>query len=167
MVMEAGLPEWLGGEIVSGQLPWQRALRTTLPRFFRSYTLHDSYWMGLFLEPQRHGVALIRWDTFWTDGRVAYPGNRVAEWPLLLIGFTGLCHADIGLEEDGIAAAWSEVLSPAKRVEMNVQSGELHHTGIEDHRGGVARLIHHPDVALLCLSKNRDILEIPDKDTPD
>ena len=58
-----------------------------MPHFLSEYTLHDSCWIGLYLQPNFEAVALPRWDTFWTGGRVPYPGATVADWPLLLVRF--------------------------------------------------------------------------------
>jgi hypothetical protein len=155
-------PNWLGTDLIEGNLFWDRSLKTTMPEFFAQYTLHDSYWIGLFLEPQRNGIAIIRWDTFWTKGRMSFPGSTVADWHLLLIYFSGLCYSDVNLDETGISGATTKLLTEQQYQTMVfLPEGEFHCTEIEDFAGGIARFIHSSQVSLLCLNKEKEILEIP------
>jgi hypothetical protein len=160
--MKSYYPNWLGSDLLTGDLFWNRSLKSTMPKFLAQYTLHDSYWIGMFLEPQRNGVAIIRLDTYWTEGRISFPSSTVSDWHLLLIYFSGLCHIDVNLNETGISGAEAKPLIDKQRETISfLPSDELHSTEIEDFTGGTARFIHNPQVSLLCLSKDKEILEIP------
>jgi hypothetical protein len=139
-------------------LPWSQASPTTLPTFFAAYTLHDSSWITLNTDPLYDGEAraVLQWDTHWTGGRVPYPGDLVANWPILIIKFERVSSILFqGFEGDcpprGVDAATTDVVSP-----------ERHRTLIEDHYGGRVELLHAPSVRLLCLSSSGQVQEIPD-----
>jgi hypothetical protein len=51
------------------------AVEATMPRFLSRYTLHDSYWIGLYLQPKAEAVALVRWATYRTDGGLPSAGT--------------------------------------------------------------------------------------------
>jgi hypothetical protein len=84
-------PAWLGDALVRGSLPWDQGLSVLMPRFLHEYTLHDSVWEGLWVEPAfGEATAVIRWDSFWSEGRIPYPEGEYdleGGWPLLLIRF--------------------------------------------------------------------------------
>ena len=97
MVSSDYYPAWLAKALLEDSLPWPDALPTTMPEFLKSYTLHDSVWISLTLDAiyDGGGRAFLRWDTIWTDGRVPFPGSTVAEWPILIIGFSQLHSAEL------------------------------------------------------------------------
>ncbi len=160
--MDDYYPVWLGQALITDDLPWEQATSSTFPSFLEHYSVHDSYWIGLYLEPQRNAIGIVRWDTFWTKGIIPFPGSRVAEWPLLIMRFSGVLHSDINLQEDGIAGATSAPIHQKDRSRWGIATDlQLDHTQIEDHRGGIAELLHHPQVAFLCLSCQREVLSIP------
>lgn len=159
-------PNWLSNDLLNDNLPWDQALPTTMRQFLSQYTFHDSHWISLYLQPQRNAICVIRWDTFWTEGKVPFPGSRVAQWPLLLIRLTGLLHADIDLWESavqtGISGAESARIGESERVGWGIPA---HHptdyTRIRDFDGGIAHLVHAPPVSFLCMSRDRQVLAIP------
>lgn len=159
-------PEWLGKNIVGSNLPWERAQKDALSSFLNQYTLHDSYWIGLYLMPQRKGILVVRWDTFWTKGKVPYPGSAISEWPILIFQLSGLQQVEIALVEDGIAGASSQPIKKNEQGEILVSTSVvLHHTQVNDHSDGKASFVHDSVVEILCLSRNGDILEVPMQST--
>jgi hypothetical protein len=87
-------PEWLGDALLRKTLPWDGGLPVPMPFFLQNYSLHDSIWEGLWVEPAYgEATAIVRWDSYWSDGRIPYPKSvdgsdaPVGEWPLLLIRF--------------------------------------------------------------------------------
>jgi hypothetical protein len=160
-------PAWLGGDLVEETLPWDAALATTLAHFFEQYSLHDSYWIGLYLGLNQEGVLLLRWDTVWTEGRVPFPGPLVAEWPVLAVRLSGLGYTDVRLKDMGISGAASGMVDARGVISGGVEQ-EQHQTVIDDHSGGSAILIHEPGVRILCFDRERNLLPIPlrEKDSP-
>jgi hypothetical protein len=85
MVGDELVPLWLKRALIDDLLPWDIARPTTVETFLRQYTLHDSYWIGLWVTPGLGADAVIRWDAYWSEGRIPHPGPIVAEWPVLVI----------------------------------------------------------------------------------
>jgi hypothetical protein len=144
-------PEWLAEALLHGTLPWSEGYLTTLPRFFASYTLHDSSWIGLAANPAYDCElrALVRWDTFWTEGRVPYPGSIVAEWPILAIRFRKILRVAL----DGFDATDSATERSIADVATTELAPEQHQTTFRDSSGATVEVVHAPPVELLCLDR--------------
>lgn len=153
-------PAWLGPDLLWGEFPWEAGVATTLETFLESYTLHDSSWVGLFLDPDQNAsaVAVVRWDTFSTHGRVPFPGGAVAEWPFLLIRFTGLR----GVRFAGYGAD-AEERSPRTISLARSEAAEVgtHRSVFEDIFGGRVEVEHIAQVEVLCLARDRTPHPLP------
>src|SRR5262245_43594625 len=81
------LPHWTYRAIVEDLLPWQAGKVRSFDEFQKTYTLHDSSWIGAFA-----GIALdsnvtlaIIWDPFWMPDEMHKSTPIVMEWPLLFV----------------------------------------------------------------------------------
>jgi hypothetical protein len=153
-------PAWLAEALLEDALPWPEASTTTLPTFFAAYTLHDSSWITLDIDTLYDGGAraVLHWDTHWTKGRIPYPGDLVAHWPILILKFERVQSISLdGYEGDwpsrGVSAASTEAVS-----------ADQHRTLIDDHYGGRIELLHAPRVDVLCLDSSGQVQSIPDLD---
>jgi hypothetical protein len=185
--MDQGLdhffPGSLGKGLLTGDLPWTSAQRVTMAAFLASYSLHDSYWMGLWSEPASAPVAVIRWDTFWTHGRVEHPGPAVDTWPILLIRFPQIDQLllAVGTDElsyEGINGAISQPVSATEREALlSVATGRttlndrmieylldpvVYHTIIEGIGWHEVHVFHRGEVEVLCLSQEGQLIVVPD-----
>src|SRR6185312_6677969 len=90
-------PEWLGSRLIDDAFDWEIALETTVEAFLEQYTLHDSSWIGFHLQVDQAGagLAIIRFDAFWTDGRIPHPSAVVEEWPILVVRFAGITEVQL------------------------------------------------------------------------
>jgi hypothetical protein len=71
-------------------------------------------------------------------------------------------QVEVALIEDGIAGATSlPFIEQGHEKSQSSAMSDLYLTTIEDHSGGMAQLIHVPSVAILCLNRAREVLEIP------
>ena len=121
-----------------------------MPRFLSRYTPHDSYWIGLYLQPKTDAVALVRWDTYWTDGGLPSAGDAVAGWPVLLVRFERVYQtftAYPGPEE-------RETLSGLPETIAGATISPVHRSWVEIWHGGNTRF--------LCLDANGETIPIPD-----
>ncbi|MBA3871396.1 MAG: hypothetical protein H0X30_19815 [Anaerolineae bacterium] len=189
-MIEQDYPDWLAHGLLNAELRWDKAQNSNLPKFFEKYDLHDSRWYGLFTKPNSFSLAIIEWDFIYC--RMVYPelfpesiwGSY--KWPFLLIEFSMPPYQmvlDSNLWESDyrpiIGNARSRVLPIAERENLLnasfVQNTfddklreaylevELTHTIFEGIFGHV-HLLHNPDVRLLCMNWEGNILEIPDWD---
>jgi hypothetical protein len=152
-------PDWLSAQLLWDDFPWESGLRTTVPDFLAAYTLHDSGWVGLFLDPDQQGsaIAVIRWDTFWTEGRIPFPGGTVAQWPFLLIRYAPVYAVRFTSYEVPGEAPSPRTIGGA---EASVISESIHRTVVQDIFGGAVEVEHVPQVDVLCLAPDRTVLPI-------
>jgi hypothetical protein len=173
------------------QLPLGCGITTTMAKFLDAYTLHDSYWIDITLDPTCEALLIIRWDTFWTDGRVVRPSSRITQWPILLVrmprcymmvrseAWTSLRWGNVYQSQDGISDAVSRVMELEEITRLfslvprqptlrwiyddtkPVQDQTVHHTTIYDHNGKPVDFFHGEEVHLLCLSQAGEVLPIP------
>ena len=178
--MDEYYPSWLGQDLINDNFDWQQSLKTTMPAFLAEYTLHDSYWIGLYVQPNRKIIAVIRFDTYWSKGRVFFPGSFVADWPILLVRFARAFRIDLnGLEEgETIGNATSIRLDSSQREQMlereisrsadvdilgeYILDEDLHRTLFEDIYGGQVDVWHSAEVNLLCFNRQKESLLLPD-----
>ena len=156
-------PSWLAAELLGHSFEAEKAAATTIPEFFAEYTLHDSIWIGFQLDPiyDGAGLAILRWDTHWTDGRILFPGSAVAEWPILLIRFARVHRAVQRGYEIEAPAPTRGIDAATTRVALAPSPDGAHTTTFEDHYGGVFEVDHAPPVQLICFSREHSILPIP------
>jgi hypothetical protein len=73
-------------QLLASTLDWATAQPGTLTHFLEQYSVHDSSWIGVGIDPlEEQAILAFEWDTFWTQERVPYPSNQVAYWPTLLL----------------------------------------------------------------------------------
>ncbi len=182
-------PARLGGDLLGGGLPWEAALEATMPNFLSRYTLQDSLWIGLYLQPKAEAVALVRWDTYWTDGGLPSAGNAVADWPVLLVRFERVYQTFTtypGPEEretlsglpETISDATSAALRPSERESLLdtilrarqeadafsdfLLDDTLHRTTISPVYRSWVEIWHGGVTRFLCLDASGETVPIPD-----
>lgn len=134
------LPEWLSAMLRATDLLAVGGESTTVASFLDAYTLHDSYWIALLSDGWAAHL-VIRFDAFWTGGRVPHPGPVVAEWPILVLTLPRLARVELDLQDAGIGEAIS--------VPHEADNG-LVTTLIHDHVGGSAELVHSMNIQVHC-----------------
>jgi hypothetical protein len=152
-------PEWLGNSLIGGDLPWDQATRSTIQEFLAEYTLHDSIWINLIVGTSDDGevLAVIRWDTFWTRGRVPHPGSAIANWPILIIRLPRV----EGVRLEGFATTTQTTRTISTASSVGVDEGGIQLTEIRDVEGGRILLEHDAAVEILCLAHDRSVLPVP------
>jgi hypothetical protein len=168
-------PKWLQHGVMMGDLPWDKAHKISMSDFLAQYTLHDSYWIGLWAVPGEAPVAVMRWDRVWLGGRIPYPSD-----PILLIEFSHVDQLLISTSQsDGcIASATSRMVSAAERYALlSLATGRtdlsdtqleylldptLHHTVITGLLGDEVHVFHRAEVAVLCLDQDGEVILLPD-----
>jgi hypothetical protein len=110
---------WLGQKLVEGDLDWSKAQSSTFPRFLEKYTLHDSQWIGFWMQPPFESVLIIHWDRVWLERmegeKIQFPFYADEEsnesWPPLLIQFERVWRVE---------SSYGSILSPGWRVSETI-----------------------------------------------
>jgi hypothetical protein len=168
MVGDEYVPLWLKRALIDDRLPWDSARETNVATFLKQYTLHDSNWIGVWITPGSGADAVIRWDAFWSEGRIPHPGPLVAEWPILVIRFPRLYAIKSPPErsdyhDSGIASASSDDVRSGSLFEAETIPPDDHlvETIVQGHFGTTVQLVHGKDVAVLCMTAEGSPLAIP------
>ncbi|CAG0931091.1 hypothetical protein TFLX_01992 [Thermoflexales bacterium] len=169
--------------LLTSELHWEAARPDTLMHFLEQYTLHDSYWIGVWIDPlEEEAILAFEWDTFWAQGRVPDPTDQVISWPTLLIRLNKLVMYYYDKQDqfkDGstyIGAAETQTITLEEREQLltcfsgNLQlassgteflfSEDLVHTTISGDMGRW-HFLHNSQVDLLCLGEDGQPIPIP------
>jgi hypothetical protein len=147
----------LAAQLVEGFLPWDRSTQMHIDTFLRLYTLHDSFWIGMYTDCAwgDTSIAVFRFDPVWNSS-VSLPTSLVSNWPLLFLRFN--CVNTIRLSGFGDNGGLQREIS---KVEVEHISDEEAVTMISDHYGAVVGLQHFPLIDVLVMSANEDVVELP------
>jgi len=153
--VSSSFPSWLSAGALEPDELWSEGTQTQLSEFFREYSLHDSEWLSVSLDPRYDGdgVAAFKLDTFWF--REQSPALYEARWAALLVKFRRVRGLKLlGFEEDspGPRTIASAVIEPLGADAVLV---------IEDIFGGRMEITHRPDVILLCRDWEGHQLPLP------
>jgi hypothetical protein len=149
-------PDWLYQSIIEDSLDWNEAEEYSFQEFSEKYTLHDSYWIGLFYDVayENNLILAIVWDAVWLPDEIAQSTSIVAEWPFLFIKVEDVLqvstsgYKDIGGISRGVATAEIE----------NVDKKHL--LVISDHYGGNVEISFAGKLKFLAMDRNREVLPI-------
>ncbi|MCT7949762.1 hypothetical protein NG798_08175 [Ancylothrix sp. C2] len=89
-------PNWLYQGLVDELLPWHQGKQMSFRAFNQKYTLHDSYWIGIFYNVgYAQAVTLaIQWDACWLPQEIKANSSFVNDWPYLFIRILGVEQID-------------------------------------------------------------------------
>ena len=149
-------PDWLYQSVIEDTLNWNEAKEYSFREFFEKYTLHDSYWIGLFYDVayENNLILAIIWDAVWLPDEIARSTSDVTEWPWLFLKIEEVSqvstsgYKDIGGLQRGIGAA---------------EIGEVDGTNllvITDHYGGNVEISFTGKSKFLAMDINRKLLPI-------
>ncbi|HZU12358.1 MAG TPA: hypothetical protein VFB58_05920 [Chloroflexota bacterium] len=154
-------PDWLRKGLIDGAFSWESGYTGTLTHFLDRYTLHDSYWVGLWLQTTGSGIAVIRWDLAWNqpiDDKEER--DDVPFWPILVVRFERLHVVRVvdGPRKEtrgGESITWAES-RPIGEAGISGRHETILHGGVE------IRLVHDPVVSILLINRSGEAIPIPD-----
>ncbi len=146
----------LAHRIIDGYLPWNRSVEFHIDGFLEKYTLHDSYWIGLFTDCAYADtvIAVILFDPVWNSS-VSTPTPVCADWPLLFLRFK--CVSGIHLSGFRDIEGTQRGISG---VDVEHLSTEEVKTVINDHYGASVSVQHFPLIDALALSPDESVLDL-------
>ncbi|VAW72669.1 hypothetical protein MNBD_GAMMA10-2535 [hydrothermal vent metagenome] len=150
-------PHWLYKKLIENDLPWDEKSNLTLESFTDKYTLHDSFWIGVF-----HHVAFdqsvtlaFQWDFFWLPDKIKEKTSQADDWPYLFFKINNVLEVSTANFEDlgciiNRAIGGSEILT---------LEGEFH-LAIDDVYGGQVNIVFTGSHSILALNPDGSILKI-------
>jgi hypothetical protein len=153
---ELDYPAWVYRELVEDCLPWERGRKINFTEFNKKYTLHDSGWIGIFLNVayDKTATLAIRWDAVWLPDEIAKSTSIVSDWPYLFIQLTNIeqfstsNYVDLGGLPRSISGCEFEEIDGKKFL------------AIDDVFGGQINIIYQGEENFLAMEKDRRVLLI-------
>jgi hypothetical protein len=149
-------PGWFYEALIEDSFSWPDGVSMSFEEFAQKYTLHDSYWIGAFLniayEPT---VTLaILWDAMWLPDQVKESTPIVNDWPYLLIQLSGVEQFSPGQYKDVMGAC--RTISGHEVVEVDGKKI----LEIDDVYGSQIQIVYRGKEVFLALEKDKHRLEI-------
>jgi hypothetical protein len=149
-------PGWVYKELVEDYLPWEQGRKINFTEFNKKYTLHDSYWIGIFFNvAYNQTVTLaIQWDTVWLPDEIVKSTSVTNDWPYLFVqlknvdNFSTSSYGDIGGLPRSISGCEIEEIDGKKFL------------AIDDVFGGQINIIYRGEATFLAMEKDKRILSI-------
>ncbi|URD51783.1 hypothetical protein [Chroococcidiopsis sp. CCNUC1] len=153
--MEYNYPIWLYHELIDDILPWQQGQKIAFKQFNAKYTLHDSYWVGIFYDVayQQSVTLAIQWDAVWLPKEMK-ENNSVVNEPYLFIRLTDV--------EQVSTANYTNLNSICRAIagcEFEEVEGKKF-LAIDDVYGGQVNVLYQGEETFLALEKDRSILSL-------
>lgn len=149
-------PNWLYKNLVEDELPWDKKSNLDLEKFFEKYTLHDSFWIGIF-----HHVAFdktvtlaFQWDSVWIPDEVKEGSSTAAEWPFLFVQLEGVKEVTKANFDD--LSGINRALGGAEIMTLENDS----HLAIDDVYGGQTNIVFNGKQSILALNPDSTLLKV-------
>jgi hypothetical protein len=149
-------PIWVYTSMIDGDLPWDKGVKTTFEYFKSKYTIHDSCWVGLFLDLNSENTVVIgiQWDSVWLPNEIAIGTSEVDEWPYLFIRIQGV---------EQISTWGYDTVKDIGRSLGNLEIESINDKqilAISDVFGGELQIVFSGDTHFVVLDKNKNLLSI-------
>ena len=153
---ESTHPGWFYEALVEDSFPWSDGVMMSFKEFSQKYTLHDSYWIGAFLNIAYEPTVTLAivWDAVWLPDTIQESTPVVGDWPYLLIQLSGVEQVSPSQDEDAIEAC--RTISGHEVVEVDGKKV----LSIDDVYGSQIHIVYRGQEVFLALDKNQHRLEI-------
>lgn len=153
---ESSQPSWFYEALIEDSFPWADGVAMSFEEFAQQYTLHDSYWIGAFLNIAYEPTATLAivWDAVWLPNRVKESTSIMEDWPYLLIQLSGVEQFSPSRYEDAMGAC--RTISGHEVVEIDGKKI----LAIEDVYGSQVHIVYRGKEVFLALEKDQHRLEI-------
>ena len=153
---EPEYPNWLYRELIEGLLPWQHGKKIDFKRFTEKYTLHDSYWIGIFSNVGCENTATlaIQWDPVWLPDEIQQSTSNVGDSLYLFILLTKIEQISINNYVDIKGHCRSIGTSAVEEIDGKK------FLAIDDIYGGQISIIYQGEETFLAMDKHKCLLSI-------
>ena len=149
-------PDWLYKKLIENELPWDQKANLSFESFFEKYTLHDSFWVGLFCHVafDQSVTIAFQWDSVWLPDEIKEGTSHVDDWPYLFVQLEGVkeVSTDNYEELNGINRA----IGGAEIVKID----GANHLAIDDVYGGQVNIVFTGEYSILALNPDCSVLKI-------
>jgi len=149
-------PDWLAKKLIEDDLPWEEKSSLNIESFFEKFTLHDSYWVGVFhhLGFDQSVTLAFEWDAVWLPDEIKKNTSLIDEWPYLFF------------QINGVKEISTDNYSDIEGVNRAIAGGEAlnidgaNHLVIDDVYGGHVNIVYQGVLTILALNPDGSVLTI-------
>ncbi len=149
-------PDWLSKKLIEDDLPWDEKSSLSIESFFEKFTLHDSFWVGVFhhLGFDQSVTIAFEWDAVWLPNEIKKNTPLVEEWPYLFF------------QINGVQEITTDNYSDIEGVNRAIAGGEalnidgVNHLAIDDVYGGQVNIVYNGTLDILALNPDRTVLTL-------
>lgn len=149
-------PDWLYRKLIEDDLPWDKRSEYCLEAFLKKYTLHDSFWVGLFhhVAFDRSVTLAFQWDSVWLPDEVKEGTSHVDDWPYLFVQIEEVYEVTKAnfVDLNGINRA----IGGAEVMEFE----DATHLAIDDVYGGQVNIVFKGKHSIIALNPDGSVLKI-------
>lgn len=146
---------WLFKGLCNNTLPWQASQSHDIEQFLKHYSLHDSYWTGLFYHFADKNAATQAFQRalFWQKQRPHREARRVREWPDLFIQLQ---------EIQEISAAHFTAYNCERAIASAeyIQLSDTHCLALDEVLGGQIQIQFSGSVCILAPARDGEPLQV-------
>jgi hypothetical protein len=152
---ELDYPHWLYRELIEDSLPWKQGRKINFTEFNKKYTLHDSCWIGIFLNVRCEQTATlaIQWDDVWLPSDIGHSRSIVNDWPYL---FIQLKNIEFSISNYVYISGAGRTIAGCEFEEIDGKK----FLAIDDVFGGQINIIYRGEETFLAMEKDKRILSI-------
>ncbi|MBQ4880578.1 hypothetical protein J8M21_25600 [Pseudoalteromonas luteoviolacea] len=149
-------PDWLYKKLIEDDLPWEQKPSHDFEEFLSKYTLHDSFWVGIFhhVAFDRSVTLAFQWDSVWLPDELKEATSHVDDWPYLFVKIT---------EVEEISKANFVELGRINRAIGGAEILKLEgtkHLAIDDVYGGQVNIVFKGKYSIIALNPDGSVLRI-------
>ena len=148
--------DWLYERVIDDDFEWQLQPQLSFSEFQKKYTLHDSFWVGLFhcLSSSPSCTLAFQWDSHWLPDDVKKNNAPVDDWPYLFIKLESISSIENQKTED--LEGTNKAISDFELVSEGGNSCLV----IDDVFGGSIKITFTGGYSFLALTSNNVHLKI-------
>ena len=149
-------PDWLSKKLIEDDLPLHEKSSLTIESFFEKFTLHDSYWVGVFhhLGFDQSVTLAFEWDAVWLPEEIKKSTSIIEDWPYLFF------------QIKGVQTITTDNYSDIGNVNRAIADGEVlnmdgaNYLAIDDVYGGQVNIVYKGPLTILSLNPDGSTLII-------
>ena len=153
-------PTWISKCIIRNNLPWNKSRKNSFDSFYDKYTLHGSYWIGIFhnISYDNSITLAIQWDADCLPEDLKNSLSNPDDWLYLFIKITDVKKIlNFGFKRTkGIQKGLQRSIS-----DLELMSGDKEHLMvISDKYGSKVKIIFCGEDKFLVLDEDQNIINV-------
>lgn len=147
-------PGWVYRDLIEDNFPWESKSSLDLESFLEKYTLHDSNWVGLFLDVafSQNAILGFQWDSVWLPDEIKVGTSHCDDWPYLFLKISNVEETSTSNFED--IGLTNRTIGNAELLKIDGKT----HLAIDDVFGGQVNIVFSGHCSILAMNPDKSVL---------